>query len=114
MKSVMLPEIADYEVRRELLRAGRTKGLARLDALADEIGFLPINSEVMRTAAQLWATARNEGYQSADDKALDADVILAAQANLAGSDGRTVILATTNVGHLSRYVDDARLWSAIS
>ncbi len=111
---VMLPEISDYEVRRELLRAGRKKGLARLDALADEIGFLPINTNVMRAAAELWALARNRGFPTADDKALDADVILAAQANLAGSDGRTIILATTNVGHLSRFVDDARLWSAIS
>jgi hypothetical protein len=30
---VMVPEIADYEVRRELIRAGRHKGVARLDAL---------------------------------------------------------------------------------
>ena len=28
---VVVPEIADYEVRRELLRANKKKGLARLD-----------------------------------------------------------------------------------
>jgi len=28
---VLVPEIADYEVRRELLRAGKTTGIARLD-----------------------------------------------------------------------------------
>ena len=31
---VLVPEVADYEVRRELLRANKARGLARLDALA--------------------------------------------------------------------------------
>jgi hypothetical protein len=30
---VVVPAIADYEVRRELLRAGKTAGVARLDAI---------------------------------------------------------------------------------
>jgi hypothetical protein len=30
---VLVPEIADYEVRRELLRANKVRGIARLDAL---------------------------------------------------------------------------------
>ena len=30
---IAIPEIADYEVRRELLRADKTRGIARLDAL---------------------------------------------------------------------------------
>jgi hypothetical protein len=68
----------------------------------------------MRLAAQIWAEARQRGLPTADDKALDADVILAAQANLAASDGQSVVVATTNPGHLSRFVTDARTWSAIS
>ncbi len=39
---VVLPEIADYEVRRELLRANKTKGIAHLDALGQLIEYLPI------------------------------------------------------------------------
>ena len=32
-RSVILPEIADYEVRRELLRAAKAQGIAQLDSL---------------------------------------------------------------------------------
>ena len=34
---VLVPEIADYEVRRELLRVGKIRGIARLNALTAEI-----------------------------------------------------------------------------
>ena len=61
----------------------------------------------MLRAAELWADARRRGKPTADPKELDADVILAAQAIEAGA-----IVATENVGHLSRYVT-ARHWSAI-
>lgn len=106
---VLIPEIADYEVRRELIRAGRLQGVARLD----DLEFLPIDTKVMRLAARIWAEARQRGFPTADDKALDADVILAAQANLAASDGQSVVVATTNPGHLARFVADARPWSMI-
>lgn len=36
---IILPEIADYEVRRELLRANKTQGVARLDGLAKVVGI---------------------------------------------------------------------------
>ena len=101
---VLVPEIADYEVRRELLRARKIHGLARLDILKNSLGYLPLTTPVMLKAAELWAQARNSGLPTADPKALDCDVILAAQA--LEKDG---IVATENVGHLSRFVD-ARDW----
>jgi predicted nucleic acid-binding protein len=108
----VIPEIADYEVRRELLRAGLSRSVRRLDQLKSVLPYLPLTTEVMLNAAELWAEARRSGYPTADPKALDGDVILAAQAILAASEGNEVIIATTNVGHLSRFVE-ARDWSLI-
>ena len=66
----------------------------------------------MLKAAELWAQARQDGKPTADSKALDGDVILAAQALLQAQQGYEVIVATTNVKHISRFVD-ARLWTDI-
>jgi predicted nucleic acid-binding protein len=107
---VLVPEIADYEVRRELLRANKARGLARLDALADLLEYLPLTTAAMRQAAVFWAQARQQGRPTADDKALDGDVILAAQAMTLGA--ADVVIATTNVGHLSRFAP-AALWPDI-
>lgn len=109
---VMLPEIADYEVRRELLRANKMAGIRRLNQLKAAISYRPITTEVMLKAAELWAEARKRGRPTADAKALDGDVILAAQATLVVDEGNEVIIATTNVGHLSQFVD-AREWRLI-
>ncbi len=108
---VMVPEIADYEVRRELLRARRTAGIARLDALITQVEYLAITTSAMRQAATFWAEARQQGRSTtAADPALDGDVILAAQAATLGR--VDVIVATTNARHLSRFVP-AELWSDI-
>jgi predicted nucleic acid-binding protein len=111
---VLVPEISDYEVRRELLRAGKSRGLSRLDQLARDLGYLPITTEVMRLAASFWAEARKQGQPTASDESLDADVILAAQAAILneGTDD-DVVIATTNPRHLSRFVD-ARAWQEIA
>ena len=110
---VMLPEIADYEVRRELIREGKTAGIRRLDELKSQIPYRPLTTEVMLLAAQLWADARKRGKPTADSHALDGDVILAAQVILEVNAGNEVVIATTNVGHLSQFVD-AREWRLIS
>jgi predicted nucleic acid-binding protein len=108
-----IPEIADYEVRRELLLARLQTSLNALNALQAELDYLQITTLVMRKAASLWAEARQQGVATADRHALDGDVILAANARLLIADGHDVVVATTNIGHLARFVP-AQLWHAIS
>jgi predicted nucleic acid-binding protein len=107
---VAVPEIADYEVRRELLRANKTKGLAQLDAFTHLLEYLPLTTSAMRQAALFWAQARQQGQPTAGDQTLDGDMILAAQAVTLGV--ADVVIATTNVGHLSRFAP-AELWQNI-
>ncbi len=109
---VAIPEIADYELRRELLRAKKLRGIQQLDLLKVEVVYLPITTGVMLQAAELWAQVRQSGQATADPKSLDGDVILAAQALLQSQQGYEVIVATTNVKHISRFVD-ACLWTDI-
>jgi len=66
----------------------------------------------MLKAAELWATARKIGRQSADDASLDADMILVAQADVLIRDGSETIIATTNVRHLDLF-SPARIWREI-
>lgn len=108
---IIVPEIVDYELRRELLRANRQRGLANLEILIQRVRYLPLTTAAMRQAAQFWAQARQQGQPTAADSAIDGDVILAAQA--ASLSEVNVIVATDNVKHLSRFVP-ADLWRNIS
>ncbi len=107
-----VPEISDYEVRRELLRSDRTLGLSRLDLLRKQLGFLPITSDAMLKAAELWAMVRKKGKPTAGDSELDADAILAAQALTVSTDQDETVIATSNVKHLELFTV-AKLWSEI-
>lgn len=108
-EQVVVPEIADYEVRRELRRAGKVEGLRLLGLMAHHLGYEPITTQAMRLAADLWAEARRWGRPTAPDLALDGDVILAAQARVLAARHPDVVVATTNPKHLERFVD-ARVW----
>jgi predicted nucleic acid-binding protein len=98
-------------VRRELLRANKIKGIKRLDELANLIEYLAITTDAMRKAALFWAQARQQGQPTAGDKTIDGDMILIAQAVTLSV--TNLIIATTNVGHLSKFVR-ADLWQNIS
>lgn len=102
---VFVPEIADYEVRRELLRADKTHGIARLDALKNVLHYLPITTQTMLKAAEFWASARKQGKPTASDFALDGDMILAAQAFSLENKMDEIIIATTNVKHLNLFAN---------
>jgi len=107
--TVIIPEIADYEVRRGLmhvaLKSGQptTRSLLRLDLLTEKLEYLPLNTATMRRAAGLWAESRLAGQPTADDAALDGDVLFAAQAlEVSGA------VVTENIRHLSRFVESRR------
>ena len=110
-RRVLVPEVTDYEVRRELLRAQLTVSVKFLDLLALQTEYLPLTTAAMRMAAALWARARQQGRPTAPDHALDGDVILAAQALTLGTPN--VVVATANTIHLARYVP-AELWENIA
>jgi predicted nucleic acid-binding protein len=107
---LIVPEIVDYELRRELLRASKMRGLGRLETVTARLEYLPITTAAMRKAAELWAEARNRGLPTADPRALDGDAILAGQVLSLGN--TDAIVATTNVDHLVRFVPAAE-WRAI-
>jgi predicted nucleic acid-binding protein len=111
---VVIPEIADYEVRRGMLHRKMTRALRRLDEFKSVLAYRPLSTPVMQRAAELWAEARRRGRPTADAKELDGDVILAAQAE--DTRLRTaydeVIVATENVGHLAQFIS-AKSWKEI-
>ena len=110
---VFVPEIVDYELRRKLLHLihkgqATNRSIDRLNDLEKLLEYLPLDTEVMRRAAEFWAEARRQGFPTAGEQALDGDVILAAQvASVSGT------VVTTNRMHLSRFVP-AKEWTEIA
>jgi hypothetical protein len=115
--TIIIPEIAHYEVRRELIRIRAVGSLRRLDYALDPrsgIKHLTLTTDGMIKAAEFWAMLRQSGVPTASAESLDADAILAGQAVLAGQPGDEVIIATTNLGHLIRFPGiDARIWDRV-
>ena len=111
---MIVPEVADYEVR-----GVDPRGCVPLAPPSDQLvvtgrlSYAPITTAEWRQAAVLWADARPHGVPTASPDALDADVILAACTTAIAQPGDAVIVATMNVGHLARYCD-ARLWTSIT
>jgi predicted nucleic acid-binding protein len=105
---LVIPEIADYELRRKLLHLNLKPSLLRLDSLAASLSYLAIDTLTMRRAAQLWGDARRRGRPTAPPDALDGDVILAAQAEAIGA-----LVVSDNVNDLAQFVPTKR-WAEIT
>jgi toxin FitB len=105
---LFVPEIIDYEMRRKLLHLGRHRHQGRrwaLEALVilDKmvaVGYLPLTTNAMRLAADIWAQTRADGQSRASEENLDVDVILAAQARHAGG-----YVVTMNERHFRKIAD---------
>jgi hypothetical protein len=74
--------------------------------------YIPITTPIMQNAASLWAISRQKGLPTADPKELDGDVILAAQALSLSYPIGDIVVATTNIGHLSQFLT-AEEWHRI-
>lgn len=111
---IVTSAICNYEVKRELIRRKNVKEINNLAQLKNLIDFLPVDEATLELAAELWAEARNKGLPTADNLSLDADVIICAQYQILANTypGRYVVIATTNVNHLSRFTE-AKEWQDI-
>ena len=103
---IYVPEMSYYEAIRELKRLQATVQVAKLRAFCFTLPdrFIPITSNHIEMASDLWAISRQAGKPTASDDALDGDMILCAQVlsfNLPASD---FVVASTNTKHLSVFV----------
>ncbi len=116
---IIVPAIADYELRRKLwhnaLRdPNQQLALNRLDKFvrAEPDRYLPMSEGALREAARLWGEARAQGVATAAPDRLDVDMILCAQVRTSHIPVEHRIVATTNTKHLARFVSAAR-WQDI-
>lgn len=115
---LLVPEIIDYEHRRELLLNNSLAAIARVDTFKENGVYLPVSEDGYLRAAQLFASARQQGLPTAGKEALDVDVILAAQAITFDREDwqrameEAIVIATSNLGHLMRFTH-ALLWTDI-
>ena len=112
-------ELCYYELKRSLVLAvkkGRNpQGLNKLIFLRNLIDFLSVTESVADMAAEIWAEARIKGTPTAEEENIDVDMIVAAHWHLLTDEfpGRYIVIATTNVRHLSLFAE-AEEWQNLS
>lgn len=98
-----MPESSDYEVRRNLILENLVEAIDNLNALKTTIHYIPLSTDIMLKAADLWADVKGRGIPTAHPEHFDFDVVLAAQAIITSAGVEQVVIATQNVGHLERF-----------
>ncbi|PSB41338.1 hypothetical protein [Chamaesiphon polymorphus] len=115
-------DVCDYEVRRGLISSSIIEGeiapgISSLDSLKSDglLEFLPVSTKAFDLAADLWARASTSGQTTRDKKDIDFDIIISAQYQLLKDEypGQQVIVATTNLKHLSLFCEAAQ-WRDIN
>jgi predicted nucleic acid-binding protein len=118
---VVTSTLCEYEFRRGLLEPSNKStelapGLIELNKLAEQeiLEFIDVSREDSILAAQMWVDAQAEGLPTSDKKKIDIDVIISAQCLILQQEnpGQKVIMATTNIKHISRYCEAAN-WQDI-
>lgn len=121
---IVTSDLCHYEVMRGLIsssirlsKAGfqptneAAPGIKSLELLKVDgfLEFLPVSTEALDLAANLWARAFTSGQTTRDEKDIDIDIIISAQYQLLRDEfpGQRVIMATTNLKHLSIFCDAA-------
>jgi predicted nucleic acid-binding protein len=111
---ILVPDIAIYEVRRELKRRGAAAQIARLAVALLGVERVDVSADAWERAEDFWADLRKGRVPTAPDLALDGDAILAGVAASVGGAEERVVIATTNVRHLARFEGIvAREWRSI-
>lgn len=112
--TIVIADIIEYELRRELYRLNASAKLVRLDYLLNQLRRVEVSHDAWIKAAEFWATVRRSGRPTASPDALDSDAILAGVAAPIGPPAG-VVVATTNVRHLARFPGIMALtWDQIS
>jgi predicted nucleic acid-binding protein len=112
--TIFVPAVVYYEALREMEQRRAHSQITRLKEFCLEpLRFIPLTTKELELAASLWGTARRAGRPTAGPESLDSDVILAAQVLSLNLDSTEYVVATTNVGHLSQFVN-ADHWTNIT
>lgn len=117
---LIVADVIWFEVRRNLVlkaELGRKQAgdqLAKFDAFCAGVEPASVYPADWARACDFWSLARKGRRPTGDDRALDADAILAAMAFNLESMGHRVVIATTNLKDFRRFPGvEADLWRDI-